>query len=275
MNLHDSPLGKKVDYISLNGYNPELLFPLPRDIKRKELGISVKNLPFCGVDIWNHYEVSWLNSNGVPKVAIASIEIPATSDFIIESKSMKLYFNSLNNHHFKNLDDLWATVTLDLSNAVNERVKVVFLPLNTKSLDIETCIGTCVDEIDTDITEYMVNSELLKSESNLKTSETIYSNLLRSNCLITNQPDWATISVEYNGNKINHESFLKYIISYRNHNEFHEQCIERIFIDIMKHCHVDDLTVSGRFTRRGGIDINPIRSTNSNVQIKNLRLIRQ
>lgn len=275
MELHNSPLGKKVDYTVSNGYNPNLLFPIQRQVKRQEIGIDSARLPFNGVDIWNHYEVSWLDNKGKPHVAIGVIEVPSSSEHIIESKSLKLYFNSLNNHKFENSEVIAKTIMDDLSHAVKEDVRVKILPLTTTDLSIQNPHGINVDEISTTITEYMVNPTLLKSVDTRVVDETIYSNLLRSNCLITNQPDWATIIVTYSGNKIEHEAFLKYIVSFRNHNEFHEQCVERIFMDIMNNCNIDELTVIGRFTRRGGIDINPIRSNRTNYISHNSRLIRQ
>lgn len=275
MELHQSPLGKKVDYTVNQSYNPSLLFSIERYTKRQEIGINNDKLPFWGVDIWNHYEVSWLDNNGKPHVALAVIDVPVTSHCIIESKSLKLYFNSLNNHKFDNSDIVAKTIMSDLSHVTKADVRVQILPLTTNAFKINSLSGICVDDITTVITEYMVNPKLLKVSSSKVSNETIYSNLLRSNCLITNQPDWATVIINYSGNKIDHEAFLKYIVSFRNHNEFHEQCVERIFMDLMNNCNLDELTVIGRFTRRGGIDINPIRSSNKNFEKENLRLIRQ
>lgn len=275
MDLHDSPLGKKVDYAISSEYNPKLLFPIARSFKRDEIGIDAQKLPFYGVDIWNHYEVSWLNLQGLPRVAIVVIEIPATSEFIIESKTLKLYFNSLNNHKFADIQVLHDTITNDLANVVGMTITVRILPLNNHETVISSVAGICVDDLAVTINEYQVNPLLLKVHKEEQVTETIYSNLLRSNCLITNQPDWATVIVSYSGNKIDHASFLKYIVSFRNHNEFSEQCVERIFMHLSTNCDLMELTVTGRFTRRGGIDINSIRSTNKNVASQNLRLMRQ
>lgn len=275
MSLDNSELGKKSQYIS--EYEPTLLFPIPRKIKRDEIGIDDNNLPFYGVDVWNHYEVSWLNLNGKPEVAIAIIEVPANSTSIIESKSMKLYFNSFNNSKFTSWEEVEHIILKDLSQAANAKVKVRLLNLNTSELTIGSPNGTCLDSLDVFISEYLVKSDLLQVEdSSIIVNEKLYSNLLKSNCLVTNQPDWATIFIEYTGAQINHESLLKYIISFRNHNEFHEQCVERIFVDITKYCKPTSLKVSARFTRRGGLDINPIRSSRQVVdECSNLRLIRQ
>jgi len=273
MGLQNSELGKKSLYIS--EYKPELLFPIPRKTKRDEIGIDESNLPFYGLDIWNHYEVSWLNDNGKPQVAIIVIEIPANSTSIIESKSMKLYFNSFNNYKIDNRDALTRIITEDLSKAANTTVSVVILELDSDSLQINPPSGVCLDNLDITVSEYTVNPKLLKLDGQHKVNERLYSNLLKSNCLVTNQPDWATLFIEYSGIQIDHEALLKYIISFRNHNEFHEQCVERIFIDITKYCKPDTLTVSARFTRRGGLDINPVRSSQPLVSYPNSRLIRQ
>ena len=275
MDLNNSPLGKKTDYATSSEYNPRLLFPIARSFKRDELGIDSQKLPFYGVDIWNHYEVSWLNPQGLPRVAIAVIEVPAMSEFIIESKTLKLYFNSLNNHRFADTKALHGTIVNDLSGAVGMTVVVKILPLDNNEITIHKVTGICVDNIDVAINEYTVNPGLLKSDKEIQLTETIYSHLLRSNCLITNQPDWATIIVSYTGKQIDHESFLKYIVSFRNHNEFSEQCVERVFMHLSKQGNFTELTVTGRFTRRGGIDINSIRSTNKDVARENLRLMRQ
>ena len=273
MDVLNSELGKKSAYISQ--YTPELLFPIPRQLKRTEIGIAENALPFYGMDIWNHYEVSWLNLKGKPQVAIAIIEIPATSTNIIESKSMKLYFNSFNNYKLDTPHKLQQLIEHDLSKAVMAPVKITLLPLTSQALQISQPQGICLDEIDLEITNYQVQAELLSCTNQKEISETVYSNLLKSNCLVTNQPDWATIIIDYSGLQIDHSALLAYLISFRNHNEFHEQCVERIFNDILRYCKPKALTVSARFTRRGGLDINPIRSTMTNIAPSNLRLIRQ
>lgn len=268
-----SQLGKKSQYRA--HYAPELLFPIPRKIKRDEIGIDEANLPFYGADIWNHYEVSWLNLKGKPEVAIATIMAPATTLNIIESKSMKLYFNSFNNDRFASSKDVEDIMTRDLTLATGAQVTVNLHALDSELFAIHQPDGILLDTLDIEINEYMVNSSLLKVESNEIVTEKLYSNLLKSNCLVTNQPDWATVVIEYTGTAIDHASLLKYLISFRNHNEFHEQCVERIFSDIMKHCAVSELTVGARFTRRGGVDINPLRTTRADFASDNRRLIRQ
>ncbi len=273
MNIQNSALGQKSAYIS--EYTPELLFPIARKIKRDEIGIDENNLPFYGVDIWNHYEVSWLNPKGKPMVACAVMYIPATSANIIESKSMKLYFNSFNNHKFASKEELAEIITKDLSQAANAQVKVELHELNYVGYAISEPAGEYLDDLDIVISDYTVKPQLLTANPNKRVKEQLYSNLLKSNCLVTFQPDWATLMIEYQGAQIDREALLRYIISFRNHNEFHEQCVERIFNDISKFCAPDELTVMARFTRRGGLDINPIRASQPLTSYPNLRLIRQ
>ncbi|MFQ3307462.1 MAG: 7-cyano-7-deazaguanine reductase [Candidatus Midichloriaceae bacterium] len=273
-NLDKSPLGKKNTYKST--YDKSLLFPISRDEKRKEIGIDKNHLPFYGYDLFNAYEVSWLNQNGKPLVKIAQIYYNASSDYLIESKSLKLYLNSFNNNNFSNENEVIRTIQKDLKEFLKTDVHVSFKDLSTKD-QIFSPSAICIDEIDVIAPKYnKVDSNIIELEkTKTQVSESLYSNLLKSNCLITGQPDWGTIEINYTGQGINHESLLKYIISYRNHNEFHEQCIERIFMDIKNICNTKSLSVLGRYTRRGGIDINPFRSTNEHFKISNQRLIRQ
>ena len=259
MDLINSELGKKSEY--KDTYDSNLLFPIPRQTKRQEIGIE-KEIPFNGYDIWNAYEISYLNKKGKPIIAIAKIHIPCTSKSIIESKSMKLYFNSLNNSKFNSENELIKIIEKDFSNSTDSKVIVnLFSPNIYRSLAIlQKPKGICIDDIDVEMSQYKINHELLKLESKTNVEETLNSHLLKSNCLITNQPDWATITIKYKGPKICKKSLLKYIISFRNHNEFHEQCVERIFVDLQKNCACIELAVYAQYTRRGGIDINPYRS---------------
>lgn len=270
--LKASHLGKETKYIST--YTPELLFPISRQPKRDEINVP-NPLPFYGFDVWNVYELSWLNEQGKPQVAIGVITLPCDTPKIIESKSMKLYFNSLNNTKFLNKETVVETVKKDLSYAAEKTVDVnIQLLHEVEDLRTETFPGECIDTLDITIEEYLVNPNLLSTEADIVT-ESLYSNLLRSNCLATGQPDWGSVKIEYSGKKINRESLLKYIISFRNHIEFHEQCVERMFMDIMRECQPEQLTIEARYTRRGGIDINPIRSTNPNIMATNTRQLRQ
>jgi 7-cyano-7-deazaguanine reductase len=271
MPANQSPLGKKSAYI--NQYAPELLFPIPRKIKRDEIHVPTP-LPFHGYDLWNAFEVSWLNMRGKPVVAIAEIIFPADSEFLIESKSLKLYFNSLNQSRFDDEKTVAAIISRDLSKASNASVSTKIQLINDHLLSIEHLNGFCLDHLDIDVTEYEPRANLLTTE-NQQVNEIVHSHLLKSNCLVTHQPDWGSVEINYAGQKINHANLLKYIISFRDHNEFHEQCVERIFMDILTHCQPSELTVYARYTRRGGLDINPFRSTNPDYFVRNPRLIRQ
>ena len=271
----ESELGKKSDYDAT--YNPEKLYPIPRAPKRIALGIDPANLPFFGIDCWNHYEVSWLNEKGKPMVAIAEMIYDCSSPMLIESKSLKLYFNSFNNTHFKNTTKLEMLIKKDMEARVEAPVLITISPLETlkNAPLLHSFFGENIDELDIECSTYQVDASFLQVSEQV-VEETLCSDLLKSNCLVTNQPDWGSIQIIYKGKKINREGLLKYLISYRNHNEFHEQCIERIFIDIMRHCKPESLTVYGRYTRRGGLDINPYRTTEKTpFEGKNTRLIRQ
>lgn len=270
-----SELGRSSEYDS--DYNPDRLFAVPRDAKRIEIGINPNKLPFYGFDYWNHYEVSWLNEKGKPIVALAEIIYDCSTNYLIESKSLKLYFNSFNNTRFKHSEEVKLTIERDLAKHLDAEVQVNILSLKEQALArIEVSPqGQCIDDLDVSCSVYLIKPEYLCTEGN-QIEEVLYSDLLKSNCLVTNQPDWGTVQIAYKGNKINQEGLLKYIVSFRNHNEFHEQCIERIFVDIMRHCNPEKLTVYGRYTRRGGLDINPFRSTERiKPQGLNQRLIRQ
>lgn len=271
-----SELGKRSEYDP--HYNPYKLFQIPRQIKRDEIGIVSGRLPFFGFDRWNHYEVSWLNQKGKPIVAVAKIVYPCSSPNIIESKSMKLYFNSFNNSKFDSVDVVKETMQCDLSERVGSPVVVNIIPLNDfRAQPLERGFeGVCIDDLDVNCDIYTVEPSSLKTEE-IEVEEILFSDLLKSNCLVTNQPDWGSVQICYKGKKINQEGLLQYIVSFRNHNEFHEQCIERIFMDIMEYCKPTELTVHGRYTRRGGLDINPSRSTKECVEdeIPNVRLCRQ
>jgi 7-cyano-7-deazaguanine reductase len=258
--LSNTPLGKATAYVDT--YNPGLLVGIPRTIAREEIGLTTKNTPFYGYDFWNCYELSWLNLSGKPCVALLSFIVPYDSEFISESKSVKLYLNSFNNTRMTNKDQVLNTITQDLSNIVKSSIKAEIKEITDLSGSaILSFSGSCIDDLEIEINDYKVDSNLLKIEGQSGIiEECLYSNLLKSNCLITNQPDWAAIQIKYKGQKINHESLLQYIVSFRNHNEFHEQCVERVFCDIMKICNPIELEVFAKYTRRGGIDISPYRT---------------
>lgn len=272
MRPENSPLGKQSAYI--DHYAPELLFPIARKVKRDEIHVP-QPLPFHGYDLWNAFELSWLNSFGKPCVATAVITFPADSDFLIESKSLKLYLNSFNQTTFNSLDDVKNTMASDLSKAANKPVSVDITLLQKNTGDIFSSLeGFCLDDLPVQIDTYQPNPDFLVTNKVIVT-ETVYSHLLKSNCLVTGQPDWGSVEIHYTGPQINHEGLLKYIVSFRGHNEFHEQCVERIFMDILTRCNPNNLSVFARYTRRGGLDINPYRSTSPVFSIRNPRLTRQ
>lgn len=270
----DLSLGKQVDYEF--EYNPDLLQGVPRSLSRDTLDLANSSLPFDGIDTWTGYELSWLNLKGKPNVAILECHVPITSENLIESKSFKLYLNSFNQTKFASAEDVRQVLQADLSACAGEPVEVkLILPEQFSSLQFQEFNGTLLDSLDVEIDQYSPNTQYLtvaKSEAGVQ--ETLVSHLLKSNCLITSQPDWASIQIRYEGKAIEHEGLLKYLISFRQHNEFHEQCVERIYNDIMKHCQPDKLTVCARYTRRGGLDINPFRS-NYEAPYANHRQARQ
>lgn len=269
-----SPLGKKSPYIA--EYDPHLLFPIDRRGKREEIGIDGE-LPFRGVDIWNAYELSWLNLKGKPVVAMGEFFIPADSPALVESKSFKLYLNSFNQSRFEGVRDVASTMEQDLSRAAGDRVRVTLVPLGQmgRSGDIFTLPGVCIDELDIETHCYQLNPNFLTSMTDDDVTETLHSHLLKSNCLVTGQPDWGSVVIDYSGPRIDREGLLKYLISFREHNEFHEQCVERIFQDIRRQCGARRLTVYARYVRRGGLDINPYRTNDTDFQPDNRRLVRQ
>ena len=270
----DLSLGKQVDYEF--EYNPDLLQGVPRSLSRDTLNLSGSGLPFDGIDTWTGYELSWLNLKGKPNVAILECHVPITSKNLIESKSFKLYLNSFNQTKFASAEDVRQVLQADLSSCAGEPVEVkLILPEQFSSLQFQEFNGTLLDSLDVEIDQYSPNTQYLtvaKNETGIQ--ETLVSHLLKSNCLITSQPDWASIQIRYEGKAIEHEGLLKYLISFRQHNEFHEQCVERIYNDIMQHCQPDKLTVCARYTRRGGLDINPFRS-NYEAPYANHRQARQ
>jgi 7-cyano-7-deazaguanine reductase len=264
-------LGKATEYLEY--YSPELLQAVPRSMNRQELDLS-SPLPFDGVDRWNGYELSWLNNKGKPQVAILRCEVPVSSPNLIESKSFKLYLNSFNQSQFACTDDISDILTADLSHCAGAPVKIEVLP---PAAFCQMVLGTydahCIDDLDIEINHYQLDKSCLQASGEI-IEESLTSDLLKSNCLITNQPDWGSVFIRYKGPKICHEGLLRYLISFRQHNEFHEQCVERIFCDIMSLCKPEKLTVYARYTRRGGLDINPFRSNFEKIYPE-IRLARQ
>ena len=271
--LHHAPLGADTQYV--NQYDPGLLYPIQRDLNWQARGIDQRSLPFTGVDIWNAYEVSWLNLKGKPVVRLAEFRIPADSSHIIESKSFKLYLNSFNLTAFATEAEVQQRMQADLSAAAGAEVQVLLLALDGAG-QVAQFSGECIDELDVDITDYEPNADCLGLREGAadEVTESLYSHLLKSNCPVTGQPDWASIVVEYRGAPLDREGLLKYLVSYREHGDFHEQCVESIFMDIWQQCQPQALTVYARYLRRGGLDINPYRSSEAVVP-ENLRLSRQ
>ena len=272
--VSNSPLGQQTQYVSV--YTPELLFPIPRGASRESLLLSSDTLPFYGVDLWTGYELSWLDERGKPIVAIAEFRIPCTSHAIVESKSFKLYLNSFNQTRFPGIKEVCALLEKDLSAAVGDTVRVSLKPLSEGVVcDVSSLDGLCLDDLPVIIDTYHPSPDLLHVHTGTHVSETLVSHLLKSNCPVTGQPDWASVQVRYTGAQIDHEGLLRYIVSFREHQDFHEHCVERMFVDIMARCQPQRLSVYARYTRRGGLDINPFRTTEPTEQPASVRLVRQ
>ncbi|WGE66289.1 NADPH-dependent 7-cyano-7-deazaguanine reductase QueF [Actinobacillus equuli] len=279
MNYNDKSLsalklGQKTEYKS--EYDPTLLQPVPRKLNRDGLGITEQQPFDRGADIWTCYELSWLNENGLPQVAIADVAIDFRSENLIESKSFKLYLNSFNQTKFASLEQVEQTLAKDLSQCASGQVSVKVYKLSAYTQQpIVDFAGECIDEQDIQIDSYEFSNEHLAGVAEGEVvEETLVSHLLKSNCLITSQPDWGSVQIHYIGKKLNREKLLRYLVSFREHNEFHEQCVERIFTDLMQFAQPEKLTVYARYTRRGGLDINPFRSNFESVP-QNLRMARQ
>jgi 7-cyano-7-deazaguanine reductase len=275
-----SPLGKTASYI--DQYDPALLFPLPRATKRQELGLGAQ-LPFFGADTWTAFELSWLNLRGKPQLALAHITVPCETPNIIESKSFKLYLNSFNNTRFADAADVLARLRADLSEAAwrgaASPATLGVRLLGPELFDQEPVCeldGLSLDRLDVACERYSPAPDLLRTtQGEPPVNETLVSNLLKSNCLVTGQPDWGSVQIRYSGDAIDQEGLLQYLVSFRNHNEFHEQCVERIFMDIWQRCKPTRLTVYARYTRRGGLDINPFRTSHPQTLPPNTRTARQ
>lgn len=256
------PLGQQL--LASSEYDPEQLRSVSRKIGRKNIGISDNSsLPFMGEDVWNCWELSWLNSQGKPAIAVAEIRVPAGTSNMVESKSLKLYLNSFSMTRVGSADSLREIIARDIGRIVEEHVSVqLILPEAFGKLRIIEPEGICIDRQKIMITEFSINPNLLAVEKS-RVSETLYSRLIRTNCPVTGQPDWATVCLTYSGPRIRPDSLLRYFVSFRQHKGFHESCVETMFCHILQKCQPESLTISARFTRRGGIDINPFRSTES------------
>lgn len=261
MNTPDqSQLGKATTYT--DRYDRTLLFPIPRAAKRAEIGVG-EPLPFHGCDIWNAYELSWLDARGKPQLAVAEFRVPADSPNIIESKSFKLYINGFAQEPLASADALHTLLRRDLSAAAGAAVEVNLHPARTAAHAFADLAGTSIDDLPVTIDDYgPPAADYLRADAGTSlVEETLISDLLRSNCPVTGQPDWGSVQIAYRGAPMDREGLLRYLVSFRTHTEFHEQCVERIYMDLMAHCAPERLAVYARYTRRGGLDINPFRSS--------------
>ena len=269
-----SQLGKTASYI--DQYDASLLFPIPRAAKRAVLGVA-GSLPFFGADMWTAFALSWLNLRGKPQIALAHITVPCESPNIVESKSFKLYLNSFNNTRFADARDVRERIRADISSATGSGIGIKTIgPELFDREPIHEMDGLNLDRLDVECIHFSPAPELLFAEyDEPPVQETLTSNLLKSNCLVTGQPDWGSVQITYSGPQINQEGLLQYLVSFRHHNEFHEQCVERIFMDIWARCKPIKLTVYARYTRRGGLDINPFRCSHPAQLPLNVRTARQ
>jgi 7-cyano-7-deazaguanine reductase len=276
----DSQLGKASAYA--NQYAPELLYPIPRSAKRLELGLT-DTLPFLGADMWTAFELSWLGPRGKPQLALAHITVPCESSHIIESKSLKLYLNSYNNTVFADAAAVLTRLRADLTEAawrgavVQSSVGVrLLVPELFDREPVQELDGLSLDRLDVECRQYTPAPDLLRTLADEPpVTEVLTSRLLKSNCLVTGQPDWGSVQISYSGAPIDQEGLLQYLVSFRNHHEFHEQCVERIFMDIWQRCQPHKLAVYARYTRRGGLDINPFRTSYARALPPNVRTARQ
>lgn len=285
MSLDNTPeqsqLGRTSAYV--DRYDAGLLFPIPRATQREAMGIVTHPLPFFGADLWTAFELSWLNPRGKPQLAIAHFTVPCETPNIIESKSFKLYLNSFNSTVFAGAEAVRERLRTDLSEAVwrgGERAASIGVRLMAPDVfdreQVHELDGLDLDRLDIECTRYQPAPELLSSDTmQAPVTETLCSRLLKSNCLVTGQPDWGSVQVRYNGPQIDQAGLLAYIVSFRNHNEFHEPCVERMFWDIWRRCQPTKLAVYARYTRRGGLDINPFRASWPQALPPNIRTARQ
>jgi 7-cyano-7-deazaguanine reductase len=275
-----SLLGKPAAY--RDTYDPSLLFPITRADKRDELGIG-QRLPFLGADLWTAFELSWLTPRGKPQVAIAHVTVPCETPNIVESKSFKLYLGSFSNTPFASPEDVQARIRTDISEAAWRGAETpgtvgvrLILPEAFDREPVHELDGILLDRMDLDCTHYTPEPGLLTCVSGEQpVQEVLVSHLLKSNCLVTGQPDWGSVQIRYSGPEIDQAGLLRYLVSFRNHHEFHEQCVERIFMDIWRRCRPTKLAVYARYTRRGGLDINPFRTSHPAALPPNVRTARQ
>lgn len=269
--LTESALGQQVSYPTQ--YDPSVLFAIERAPNRANLTIPAQ---WYGADIWYAYEISWLNAKGKPIAAVGRFSVPWNSSHLIESKSFKLYLNSFNESRFESIKSVKKTMEQDLSAMANATVEVSLYELEPYSGPLMGRLeGEVIDHLDIDIDCYEPAPELLRCvEQGEVVNEALVSHLLKSNCPVTGQPDWGTVQIKYTGTQIDPAALLRYVVSFRRHTEFHEHCVERIYHDIMQRCQPEQLFVMARYTRRGGLDINPWRSSHP-LDIADIRTTRQ
>ncbi|SEK91654.1 NADPH-dependent 7-cyano-7-deazaguanine reductase QueF [Halomonas daqiaonensis] len=270
--LEHAPLGRQSVYPE--HYDAGLLYPIVRDANRAPLGIEEGALPFVGEDEWHAFEVSWLNARGKPRVAVARFRLPADSPNLIESKSWKLYLNGFNQTRFGGRERVIDTLVSDLSRAAGAAVSVELFDVDHEALAPRRLPGECLDDLDIEITDYTPSVEHLRVGEAI-VEETLHSHLLKSNCPVTGQPDWGSVLIRYQGPKLDREGLLRYLIGFRQHQDFHEHCVEHIFMDLMARARPQRLLVLARYVRRGGLDISPWRATLGECPPEPLRLARQ
>ena len=276
-----SQLGKSSAYV--DQYDPTQLFPISRATQREAMGIKPGALPFFGADLWTAFELSCLNPRGKPQLAIVHFTVPCETPNIIESKSFKLYLNSFNGSTFATADAVRERLRADVAEALwrgSDRIEGIgvklIAPDQFDTEPVHELDGLNLDRLDIECTHYQPAPELLTSDvTQMAVTETLTSRLLKSNCLVTGQPDWGSVQIRYSGPPIEQAGLLAYIVSFRNHNEFHEPCVERMFTDILRKCRPTKLAVYARYTRRGGLDINPFRTSWPQALPANARTARQ
>ncbi len=270
--MSENPMGKATEYPEK--FDPDLLVAIPRSVNRRLLGIE-DSPPFVGMDTWHAYELSWLNDQGKPQLALARFSFSCNCPNLIESKSLKLFLNSLNQERIGSEQDLLILLIEHLSKCSGDEVEIKLFALTESEKLVQHPVGQCLDDLPVMITDYQPDPALLFCYQNEIVEESLYTNLFKSNCPITDQPDWASLSIYYQGEAIDHEALLKYFISYRLHSDYHENCVEKIFVDIQQQCQPEKLLIQANFLRRGGLDINPVRSSDAELIKTPARFIRQ
>ena len=266
-------------------YDASLLQPIARRLQRTHLGLTEGKLPFLGADLWTGYEVSWLNPKGKPQLALLQLTVPCETPNLVESKSLKLYLNSFNQSVFADMAAVREAIARDVSaaayghdgSAKYARIGLTLLPPDAFDQQrVAELSGLDLDRLDIDCDTYSPQPAFLQADqSQMPVVEVLSSRLLKSNCLVTGQPDWGSVQIAYTGAPIDQEGLLRYIVSFRQHQEFHEHCVERMFCDILAHCQPSKLSVYARYTRRGGLDINPFRTNSPQALPAHIRTARQ